>query len=440
MRLLRLYGTMQKNEKGVLEIGEVGIDKLVDEFDTPLIVLDEKEIRNKIDEYKKGLSSYPGESKILYASKAFANRTLYRIFKEENISLDVVSGGELYTALKANFPAEEVFFHGNNKLASEIELALKNNIGGFIVDNFPEAKLLNDLADKYNKNVEVMIRLTPGIAAHTHDFMVTGKVDSKFGVGIKNGDAEKLVDLISNKYKNLKLKGIHAHIGSQIYKKEGFLKLIEIMVKFMKDMKNENGITMTKLDLGGGLGIPHTEDDPVIPIKKYVKEMVEKVIKEVNNHNYPLPELLLEPGRSIIGTAGTTLYEIGMIKDIENIKKYITINGGMSDNIRPSLYGAEYEAFLANKMNAKPEEEVSIAGKCCETGDILIKDIKLPVSKRGDILAVTCTGAYTYALSNNYNGIPRPAIVLINEGEANLIVKRESYKDLIKNDVIPAGY
>ena len=197
---------------------------------------------------------------------------------------------------------------------------------------------------------------------------------------------------------------------------------------------------MNKLDLGGGLGIPHTEDDPVIPIKRYVKEMVKKVLKEVKSYDYPLPELLLEPGRSIIGTAGTTLYKIGMIKDIKNVKKYITINGGMSDNIRPSLYGAKYDAFLANKMNGENKEEVSIAGKCCETGDILIKDITLSESKRGDILAVTCTGAYTYALSNNYNGIPRPAIVLVNEGEANLIVERESYKDLIKHDVIPAGY
>ena len=440
MRSLRLYGTMQKNQNGILEIGNISAVKLADEFDTPLIVLDEKEIKDKISQYKEGLSSYPGNSKVLYASKAFSNRTLYRIFKEKDISLDVVSGGELYTALKADFPTEEIFFHGNNKLPSEIELALKNDIGGFIVDNFPEAKLLNELAEKYDKNVEVMIRLTPGIAAHTHDFMVTGKVDSKFGVGIKNGDAEKLVKLISNKYKNLDLKGIHAHIGSQIYKKESFLKLIEIMVKFMADMKEKNNIIMNKLDLGGGLGIPHTEDDPVIPIKRYVKEMVKKVLKEVKSYDYPLPELLLEPGRSIIGTAGTTLYKIGMIKDIKNVKKYITINGGMSDNIRPSLYGAKYDAFLANKMNGENKEEVSIAGKCCETGDILIKDITLSESKRGDILAVTCTGAYTYALSNNYNGIPRPAIVLVNEGEANLIVERESYKDLIKHDVIPAGY
>lgn len=437
---MRLYGTMKKNKKGVLGIGEVSVNELVDEFGTPLIVLDEKEIRNKIDQYTEGLSTYPGDSRVLYASKAFANRTLYRIFEKEGISLDVVSGGELYTALKADFPAEEIFFHGNNKLDSEIELALKNDIGGFIIDNFPEAKLLNKLAEKYNKKVEVMIRLTPGIDAHTHDFMVTGKVDSKFGVGIKNGDAERLVELISNKYNNLNLKGIHAHIGSQIYQKESFLKLTEIMVKFMADMRNENNVIMSKLDLGGGLGIPHTEDDPVISIKKHVEEMVEKVVEEISEYSYPLPELLLEPGRSIIGTAGTTLYKIGMIKDIENVKKYITINGGMSDNIRPSLYGAKYEAFLANKMNALPEEEVSIAGKCCETGDILIKNIKLPLSQKGDILAVTCTGAYTYALSNNYNGIPRPAIVLVNEGEANLIVKRESYDDLLRHDVMPAGY
>ena len=437
---MRLYGTMEKNSEGMLKIGGISVDKLVNEFNTPLIVLDEKEIENKINQYLAGLDSYPANSKILYASKAFSNRTLYRILDKKGLSLDVVSGGELYTALKSGFPAEEIFFHGNNKLPSEIELALKNNIGGFIVDNFSEAKLLDELAAKNNKCVEVMIRLTPGITAHTHDFMITGRVDSKFGVGIKNGDAERLVELISNQYKNLKIKGIHAHIGSQIYKKDGFMKLIEIMIEFMAKMKKEKGINMSKLDLGGGLGIPHTEDDPEIPIKSYVQEIVKKVSVEIDKYNYTLPELLLEPGRSIVGTAGTTLYRVGMIKNIKDVKKYITIDGGMNDNIRPALYGAEYDAFLANKMNSMIKEEVSVAGKCCETGDILIENIKLSKSQPGDILAVTCTGAYTYSLANNYNSIPRPAIVLVNDGYANLIVERENYKDIIKHDIIPGGY
>ena len=437
---MRLYGTMDIDEEGVLNIGDIDVKKLISEYGSPLIVLDEKEIRDNINQYLEGLSSYNADYKVLYASKAFANRTLYRIFHEKGISLDVVSGGELYTALEADFPAEEIYFHGNNKLPSEIEMALDNNIGGFFVDNFQEAELLNKLASNKNKKVEVMIRLTPGIAAHTHDFMVTGTVDSKFGVGIDNGDAEKLLELIVNKYDNLKFKGIQAHIGSQIYEQQGFMKLIEIMFEFMDEMKRKMGIEMEKLDLGGGLGIPHTEDDPIIPIKKYIKEMVEKVQKEAKKYDYPLPELMVEPGRSIIGTAGTTLYKIGMIKDIKDIKKYITIDGGMADNIRPSLYGAEYDAYLANKCNCERDEEVTIAGKCCETGDILIEDLKLPKAESGDILAVTCTGAYTYALSSNYNGIPRPAIVLVNDGESNLIVKRENYKDLLKHDLIPAGY
>ncbi len=437
---MRLFGTMNIDKKGILQIGDISVKKLIKEYGSPLIVLDEREIRDNINQYLEGLSSYPKKYRVLYASKAFANRTLYRMFKEKGISLDVVSGGELYTALKSDFPGEEIFFHGNNKLPSEIEMALNNNIGGYFVDNFPEAKLLNNLAEKHKKKIDVMIRLTPGIAAHTHDFMVTGKVDSKFGVGIENGDAAKLIELITNKYDNLELKGIQAHIGSQIYEKEGFLRLIEIMFEFMAEMRTKKGITISKLDLGGGLGIPHTEEDLLIPIKKYIEEMVQKVLNEAQRYDYPLPELMVEPGRSIVGTAGTTLYKIGMIKDIENIKKYITIDGGMADNIRPSLYGAEYDAFIANKVNLEKQEEVSIAGKCCETGDILIEDIKLPKAQRGDILAVTCTGAYTYALSSNYNGIPRPAIVLVNEGQSNLIVERESYEDLIRHDVIPAGY
>lgn len=437
---MRSYGTMDIDKDGIMHIGNLSVEKLIEDFGSPLIVLDESEIRDNIDQYINGFKSYPGGYRILYASKAFANRTLYRILNEKKISLDVVSGGELYTALKADFPSKEIFFHGNNKLADEIEMALDNNIGGFFVDNFQEAELIDHLAHKKGKKVEVMLRLTPGIAAHTHDFMVTGKVDSKFGIGIKNGDAEKIIDLISNRYDNLLLKGIQAHIGSQIYKHDGFIKLIEIMFEFMDSIKRKKGLILEKLDLGGGLGIPHTEDDPVIPIEDHLTKMVKKVIKEAERYNYPLPELMVEPGRSIIGTAGTTLYKIGMQKEIADIKKYITIDGGMADNIRPALYNAKYDAYLVNKCNQDPEEVVTVAGKCCETGDILINDLKLPEVETGDILAVTCTGAYTYALSSNYNGIPRPAIVLANNGQANLIVERESYQDLISHDRIPAGY
>ncbi len=437
--MVRLSGTMEIDQNGFLRIGGVNVKELVERYATPLIVFDEEEIRQKVREYREALREYPGGARVLYASKAFANRTLYRILAEEGISLDVVSGGELYTALQAGFPAERIYFHGNNKLVAEIKFALENNVVNFFIDSFQEAELLNQLAGEMDKQIKAMLRLTPGIVAHTHRFMVTGTIDSKFGVGIKNGDALKLIKLLQG-YQQIELLGIQAHIGSQIYEQEAFSHLIEIMVSFLAEVRKETGLTLGRLDLGGGLGIPQTDDDPEISIREYINKLITKVSAEAARHNFPLPEIWVEPGRSIIGTAGTTLYSIGMIKEIEQVKKYVTIDGGMTDNIRPALYGAKYDAFLANRSLAEPVEKVTIAGKCCETGDTLIEDLQLVPAETGDILAVTGTGAYTFALANNYNGIPRPAIVLVKDGQANLIVQRESYVDLLKNDLIPEGY
>ena len=436
---MRLYGTMQIDEKGILNIGGVKTTELAEEYGSPLIVIDEKEIENNINQYQKGFEDYPGRSRIIYASKAFANRTLYRILNRNGLSLDVVSGGELYTALEAGFPTEKIYFHGNNKLPSEIEMALENSIGRFFIDNIQEARLLNKIAKQKNEKVKALIRLTPGIEAHTHEFIMTGQIDSKFGVSIENGDAMELVSVIEE-LDNIELTGIHAHIGSQIYERVAYIKLIEIMIKFMTEIREQKGYVLTQLDLGGGLGIPQTEDDPDLPIEDFINDLVEKIIEECKKKSFPLPELAVEPGRSIVGTAGTTLYTVGMIKEIDNIKKYITIDGGMTDNIRPALYGADYDGFLANRCQKEEVETVTIAGKCCESGDILIEDLKLPVAKTGDLLAVPCTGAYSYALSSNYNSIPRPAVVLVKDGRSNIIIKRESYKEIISNDIIPEGY
>lgn len=436
---MKLHGTMDIDDEGVLNIGGVSTSELVESFGTPLLVLDEEEIRQNIGKYVNSFEENYCNFKVLYAGKAFLNRTLCKVLEEEKIGLDVVSGGELYIALQAGFPPEEIYFHGNNKLPAEIEMGLENDIGRFMVDNLQEAELLNELAGKKDKQVDVILRITPGIEAHTHEFIQTGHLDSKFGVSFTNGQALNLIKKIINS-ENLNLKGLHAHIGSQIFDFIAYEKLIEVMFEFLDEIKTETGQILKELDLGGGLGIMYTEEDDPPVINDFIEVVTNKVSDEADNYNYPLPQVLIEPGRSIVGTAGTTLYRVGTIKKVPEMSKYIAVDGGMTDNIRPALYDADYDAFLANRCNEKAAEKVTIAGKCCESGDILIEDINLPAARPGDILAVTSTGAYTYAMSSNYNGIPRLAVVLVRDGEANLIIKRESYDDLIGNDVIPEGY
>ena len=431
--------SMKINSRNILEIGNFSAEELAGEYGTPLLVLDEKEIRKNIRKYIDTFSENYPDFKVLYAGKAFLNRTLCRILQQEGTGLDVVSGGELYIALNADFDPEDIYFHGNNKLKSEIELGLQNNVGKFVVDNFYEIELLNKLAKKLGKKPEVILRIIPGIEAHTHEYIQTGQIDSKFGVGLKNNEAKKLIKKII-KYNNLDLKGIHAHIGSQIFTLESYEKLIEIIFDFLVQIKEETGKILKEIDLGGGLGISHTKDENPPSIEKYVETISNKVKEEADIKNFPLPKLSVEPGRSIIGPAGITLYEIGSIKEVPGGSKYVAIDGGMTDNIRPALYDAEYEAFTANHCLQGEKEKVTIAGKCCESGDILIKDIQITEPKSGDILAVPSTGAYTYSMASNYNGIPRPAVVLVCEDKSNIIIKRESYEDLIKNDIIPEDY
>lgn len=437
---MHLLGNMEINREGMLKIGDVSARELAENFGTPLLVMDEQEIEDKADAYCQALQEYyPGNFQVLYASKAFANRTLFKIMENMDFGLDIVSGGELFRAQKVNFPAETIYFHGNNKTPSEIDMAFEYGIGGFFLDNFQEASLLNEKAAAHNQQTEVMIRVKPGIKAHTHEYMMTGQLHSKFGVGIENGRAYNLIKKIMS-YDNLHLTGLHAHIGSQIYETEAFEKLIEIIFAFMNEVRNRLDISFSRLNLGGGLGIKQAGTDPEISITNFIALISEKIKEIGNDLDYPLPELILEPGRSIIGTAGTTLYTVGNIKKVDESKKYVSIDGGMSDNIRPALYDAEYSAFLANKADRPPTEVVTIAGKCCETGDILIEDVELSGAESGDILAVPATGAYTYALANNYNEIPRPAVVLVKAGNTRVIEQRETYEDLIRRDIVPPEY
>jgi diaminopimelate decarboxylase len=420
-----------------LEIGGCDTTELVRTYGTPLYVYDEALIREKCRAYVKAFEASGFRFQVAYASKAFMCMAMCQLVMEENMSLDVVSGGELYTALKAGFPAERIHFHGNNKTEEELSMALDAGIGCFVVDNFFELELLHDLAQKKDRVVPVMLRLTPGIEAHTHEYISTGQDDSKFGFGVASGQALQAVKRALDK-PFYKLLGIHSHIGSQIFETTGFIGAIEVLSAFLEQVRDETKYEVEVLNLGGGFGIRYTEEDDPLPVGEYIKVITEGVRRQFTARAYPLPEIWIEPGRSIVGDAGTTLYTVGSIKDIPGIRKYVAIDGGMSDNIRPALYQAKYEAMLANRAGEEAEETVSIAGKCCESGDMLIWDYALPKANPGDILAVSCTGAYGYSMANNYNRIRRPAVIFVKDGEAEVVVERETYQDLVKNDrVVP---
>jgi diaminopimelate decarboxylase len=360
-----------------------------------------------------------------------------RLVEQEGMSLDVVSEGELHTALEAGFPAERIHFHGNNKTPDEIAFALEAGIGCFVVDNFVELYMLNEIAASRNIIANILFRLTPGIEAHTHEFITTGQTDSKFGFDLGNGAAMEAVGQ-ALQLDNVNLLGTHSHIGSQIFDTNGFQLAVVKLTQFAEDVRQRFNHVFPVLNLGGGFGIRYvTEDDP-LPVGEYVQALVDTIKSEFDKHQYPYPEVWIEPGRSVVGDAGTTLYTIGTYKDIPGVNKYVSVDGGMSDNIRPALYGAVYEAMLANRANDPAEETVTIAGKACESGDKLILDIKLPKAVTGDILAVSCTGAYNYSMASNYNRIRRPAVVFVNNGKAEIVVQRESLDDIVKNDVIPA--
>ncbi|GAB7386205.1 diaminopimelate decarboxylase [Bacillaceae bacterium] len=431
-----LHGTSRINEKGHLEIGGCDVTDLVKEFGTPLFVYDEALLREKCRSFRSAFQESGFRFQVAYASKAFSTLAMCRLVAEEGLALDVVSGGELYTALKAGFPAERIHFHGNNKTPAEIKMALDADIGCFVVDNFYELALLPEMAREAGKTVSVLLRVTPGVEAHTHEYISTGQQDSKFGFDVASGQAhEAFARAMQSPF--IRLLGVHSHIGSQIFETTGFVAAVQRLARFLGELRDKLDYTAEVLNVGGGFGIRYTSEDTPLTPAEYVRAITEAVRDSFGEIAYPLPEVWIEPGRSIVGEAGTTLYTIGSTKELPGIRKYVAVDGGMTDNLRPALYQAKYEALLANRANEEAEETVSIAGKCCESGDMLLWDIRLPKVRPGDILAVTCTGAYGYAMANNYNRIPRPAVVFVKNGDAQLVVERETYEDLIAKDRLP---
>ncbi len=434
---MKLHGTMCINTKGHLVIGGCDTVELAKEFGTPLYVMDEEHLRGVCREYYQGfMADNNAQGDVIYASKAFLNMAMARIIAQEKLGLDVVSGGELYTALKAGFPAERIYFHGNNKSRAEIKYALESNIGRIVVDNPYELAILDEEAGKCKKRIKILVRIQPGIEAHTHEYIKTGQIDSKFGMAIATGQAMEMIKL-AYAAENVDLEGIHCHIGSQIFEIESFRHTAEVMMSFVKQIKDNLGINILELNLGGGFGVYYKEGDEPVPIEEFAGVILGTVAQQAEEMGLQIPKVIIEPGRSISCTAGTTLYTVGSIKHIPGIRNYVAVDGGMGDNPRPALYQAKYEAVVANKANSLPEELVSITGKCCESGDMLIWDIDLPKMESGDILAVASTGAYNYSMSSNYNRLPRPAVVLVCDGKAEIIVAGETYEDLIRNDVVP---
>lgn len=422
------------NEKNHLVIGRNDTVDLAKQFGTPLYILDEDLVRKNCRVYKQAMEKYYGDGLVLYANKALCTLHTCKIAQEEGLGLDVVSGGELYTALKAGFPAEKICFHGNNKTEDELKMAVENKVGHIIVDNEYELESLDKIASENGVTQKIMFRIKPGIDAHTHSFVQTGQIDSKFGVALENGEAFEIIKKALT-MKNVKVTGVHCHIGSQIFDLDPFVKAAEVMMNFIGDLKDKLGLEIAELNLGGGYGIMYTEADDPIAYDEYIKSVAKKVDEIAQKRNIQKPFIFMEPGRSIVASAGITLYTVGGIKDIKNVRKYVSVDGGMGDNPRYALYESEYTAVVANNANAKPTETVTIAGKCCESGDILIKDARMPKMEVGDTLAVLATGAYNYSMASNYNRIPRPAMVAVSDGEAKVIVKRETYEDLIRFDM-----
>ncbi|HBJ2621785.1 TPA: diaminopimelate decarboxylase [Clostridium botulinum] len=431
---MKLFGSM-KIEDNELTIGGIKSTDLVKEYGTPLHVMDEGLIRQNCNDYYRYFKCNNSLNRVAYAGKAFLTLEMCKIINEENLSLDVVSGGELFTAYKSGFPLDKVMFHGNNKTLDEIELGVKLGVGRFVVDNYYEMDALNRIAASYNKVQKIFLRITPGIEAHTHEYIKTGQVDSKFGFA----PVENMIEDAINKsidLPNIELSGLHCHIGSQIFEIEPYEDAVEIMLGLIKKIQENTGYLIKELDLGGGFGIYYNRGDKPKTTKEYCEAILNKVDEVCSRTGQSKPSLIIEPGRSIVGNSGITLYTIGSIKDIPGVRKYVSVDGGMSDNIRPALYHAEYECMLANKVEKDLKETVTICGKCCESGDILLNNVNISAPQSNDILSVMTTGAYGYSMSNNYNKIPKPPVVMVKDNKERLICRRETYEDLIQNEVV----
>ena len=431
---MHLYGTQQINAQGHLTIGGVDTIELAKQYGTPLFIYDTALIRKRARGFIDTFEKMGVTAQVAYASKAFACVAAYQLAAQENLSLDVVSGGELYTAITAGFPAERIHFHGNNKSIAELELAFETGIGCIVVDNFYEISILKEIAQQKNQKMKILFRVTPGVEAHTHDFITTGQADSKFGFDLNNGQAdEAFKQVVNDDY--IELLGLHCHIGSQIFETEGFSLAASKVIQKMGAWKEQHGFEATVLNLGGGFGIRYTAEDTPLEPHEYVADMIRTVQTESAKLQLTMPEIWIEPGRSLVGDAGTSLYTIGSQKTVPGVREYIAVDGGMSDNIRPALYDAKYEAILANKANDAKTSTYTVAGKLCESGDKLIIDAVLQKAETGDILAMFCTGAYGYSMASNYNRVPRPAVIFVENGEHQLAIKRESYENLVVNDL-----
>lgn len=417
-----------------LTIGGCDTVELVEKYGSPLYVIDEATLRAICNDFKNAFKSYP-HTRMMYASKALCTSAITKLLDSEGFGFDTVSIGEIYTVLNSGVSLSKVLFNGNNKTEEELDFAIKNDIGRISVDNFLEVKLISKIAGRYNKHVDALLRITPGIECHTHEYIQTGQLDSKFGFDLSQLD-EVIKDITQN-HNNITIRGLHAHIGSQIFEPQCFHDEIDVLIQEISRVEAKFGIKFDEINIGGGLGVKYTEKDKPPSVNEIADVIIASLEKHIEKYNIEPPTLYIEPGRSIISTSGVTLYTIGSMKQVPNMTKYVTVDGGMSDNPRPSMYQAEYCADVANKMNETKKEVVTIAGRFCESGDILIKDINLPIMETGDILCVYNTGAYNYSMASNYNRVEKPAMVLVNNAQSDIIIKRESLEDIIAHDVIP---
>ncbi len=424
------------NEEGHLTIGGIDTISLAKEYGTPLYVMDEDVIRDNCRKFKESIDKYyDGEGLVCYASKVFCCRAMCKIAIEEKIGLDVASEGELYTAISVGFPTDKICLHGNNKSDDELTFALSHGVGHIVVDNLYELERLNKIAEKLHKKANIMFRVKPGIDAHTHSFIQTGQIDSKFGLALETGEAFEAVKTAIS-LKNVNLRGLHCHIGSQIFEIEPFELAAKVMLNFIAKIKNELDYEISELDLGGGFGIKYVENDNPPDYEEYMKRVSAVVNSECEYLGIKRPFIMIEPGRSIAGPAGITLYTAGAVKEIPDVRTYVSVNGGMVDNPRYILYQAEYEALVADKANEEKTEVITLAGRCCESGDLIGENMPIQKVESGDIIAVLATGAYNYSMSSNYNRLPKPAVVMVKGGKTKVAVKRETLEDIIRNDVV----
>ena len=430
-----LYPHFDINGQGHLTVGGLDTVQLAAEFGTPVNILDENYIRSQMRLYKACAAQYFGADALpLFASKALCCAEIYRIAADEGMGIDCVSPGELYIANRVGFPAQRIYFHGNNKTDADLAMALDMGVGTFVVDNHEELSSLGELANARGMRARILLRITPGIDPHTHKAISTGGIDSKFGSAIGTGQAEQIVVSALNT-PGIDLQGLHCHIGSQIFDAQPFVDAAEIMVAFMADMIRKHRAPLTELNLGGGLGVRYTEEQPTLDIDGTMKTIAAKVRELCRANEIEMPRVILEPGRSLVAAAGVTLYSVGSVKEIPGFKNYISIDGGMPDNPRYALYSSQYTALVANRANEARDYRATLAGRCCESGDLLGENMEIQRAERGDILAVLVTGAYNFSMASNYNRLPRPPVIFVKDGHARVVVRRETYEDLIERDL-----